>query len=193
MEANPTTAYTPLTTLRSRSQCVWPIPGTGTWTAGTRPATPSTPDENPGARVVTVLESGEAPWAIVTNGKLWRLYSARTHSRSTNYYEIDLDETLAMADPNESFRYFWLFFRLNAFVTREIQRDGQTRELSFLDRLLDESESYAKGLGERLKERVFEQVFPTLRHRLHRAPQGPSWTGGPSPDFVVAPFRSSFP
>ena len=118
------------------------------------------PDENPGARVVTVLESGEAPWAIVTNGKLWRLYSARTHSRSTNYYEIDLDETLAMADPNESFRYFWLFFRLNAFVTREIQRDGQARELSFLGRLLDESESYAKGLGERLKERVFEQVFP---------------------------------
>ena len=119
-----------------------------------------TPDENPGARVVTVLESGEAPWAIVTNGKLWRLYSARTHSRSTNYYEIDLNETLALADPNEAFRYFWLFFRQDAFVTKGVYQDGQTRELSFLDRLLDESESYAKGLGERLKERVFEQVFP---------------------------------
>jgi len=119
-----------------------------------------TPDENPGARVVTVLESGEAPWAIVTNGKLWRLYSARTHSRSTNYYEIDLQETLATADPNEAFRYFWLFFRHRAFVIREVQRDGQTRELSFLDRVLDESESYAKALGERLKDRVFERVFP---------------------------------
>ena len=119
-----------------------------------------TPDENPGARVVTVLESGEAPWAILTNGKLWRLYSARTHSRSTNYYEIDLDETLAMADPNEAFRYFWLFFRHSAFVTREVQMDGQIREMNFLDRLLEESESYAKALGERLKERVFEQVFP---------------------------------
>ena len=118
------------------------------------------PDENPGARVVTVLESGEAPWAIVTNGKLWRLYSARTHSRSTNYYEIDLDETLAMVDPNEAFRYFWLFFRRSAFVTREVQTDGQARELSFLDRLLDESESYAKALGKRLKDRVFERVFP---------------------------------
>ena len=117
-----------------------------------------TPDENPGARVVTALEAGEAPWAIVTNGKLWRLYSARTHSRSTNYYETDLDETLAMADPNEAFRYFWLFFRQSAFVTSEAQRTA--RDLSFLDRLLDESESYAKGLGERLKERVFEQVFP---------------------------------
>ena len=119
-----------------------------------------TPDENPGARVVTVLESGEAPWAIVTNGKLWRLYSARTHSRSTNYYEIDLQETLAMADPNEAFRYFWLLFRRSAFVTSEVQRDGQSRESSFLDRLLDESENYAKALGERLKDRVFERVFP---------------------------------
>ncbi len=119
-----------------------------------------TPDENPSARVVTVLESGEAPWAIVTNGKLWRLYSARTHSRSTNYYEIDLGETLAMADPNEAFRYFWLFFRQEAFVTKETQHDGQIKELSFLDRLLEDSERYAKVLGERLKERVFEQVFP---------------------------------
>ena len=118
------------------------------------------PEENPGARVVTVIESGEPPWAIVTNGKLWRLYSARTHSRSTNYYEIDLEETLAMDDPNLAFRYFWLFFRLNAFTTRDVFRDGRSRELCFLDELLDDSEAYAKKLGERLKERVFEQIFP---------------------------------
>ena len=118
------------------------------------------PDENPGARVVALLESGEAQWAIVTNGKLWRLYSARTHSRSTNYYEIDLHETLAMSDPNEAFRYFWLFFRVNAFVTKETRLDGRVMESNFLDRMLDESERYSRGLGERLKERVFEQVFP---------------------------------
>jgi hypothetical protein len=29
-----------------------------------------TPDENPGARVVSLLESGEAPWVVVTNGNL---------------------------------------------------------------------------------------------------------------------------
>ena len=119
-----------------------------------------TPDENPGARVVTTLEAGEVSWAIVTNGKLWRLYSSKTHSRSTNYYEIDLDETLAMNDPNEAFRYFWLFFRLSAFLTREVHQAGTSMKMSFLDRLLEESESYAKGLGERLKDRVFERVFP---------------------------------
>ena len=118
------------------------------------------PDENPGARVITVLESCNAMWAIVTNGKLWRLYSSRTHSRSTNYYEIDLEETLATLDANVAFRYFWLFFRFQAFVTQQVQGEGQSKSLSFLDRLLEESESYAKGLGERLKERVFEGVFP---------------------------------
>ena len=118
------------------------------------------PDENPGARVVTVLESSDAMWAIVTNGKLWRLYSSRTHSRSTNYYEIDLEETLATLDANVAFRYFWLFFRFQAFVAQEVHGEGQSKSLSFLDRLLEESENYAKGLGERLKERVFERVFP---------------------------------
>ena len=119
-----------------------------------------TSNENPGARVVALLDSGQAPWAIVTNGKLWRLYSTRAHSRATNYYEIDLDETLALSDPNVAFRYFWLFFRAAAFVPRDVVRDGQARSLSFLDELVEESESYAKGLGERLKERVFEEIFP---------------------------------
>jgi len=119
-----------------------------------------TADENPGARVVSLLDSGESQWAIVTNGKLWRLYSAKAHSRATNYYEIDLEETLAMADPNEAFRYFWLLFRSSAFVPQDAIRDGQTRSLSFLEELVEESESYAKALGERLKQRVFEEIFP---------------------------------
>ena len=138
----------------------------------------STPDENPGARVVTILESSETPWAIVTNGKLWRLYSARTHSRSTNYYEIDLEETLAMDDPNVAFRYFWLFFRMNAFVARDGDQDGRSGGLSFLDRVLDESESYARTLGDRLKERVFEQVFPHFAAGFIRYLKGQVGTAG---------------
>jgi len=124
-----------------------------------------TRDENPGAVVVSLLEKGEAPWAIVTNGRLWRLYSQRTHSRATNYYEIDLDEAIAQAgphapDPAESFRYFWLLFRSDAFVPAEVEREGKRVSLSLLDRLFLESEDYAKELGERLKGRVFVEVFP---------------------------------
>jgi hypothetical protein len=125
------------------------------------------PEENPSARVVSLLEKGEAPWVMVTNGKLWRLYSAITHSRATNYYEIDLEEVLAglgagLGDPAESFRYFWLFFRRQAFDPLEIEREGKKVQSTFLDRLLLESEDYAKELGERLKERVFEEIFPHL-------------------------------
>lgn len=126
-----------------------------------------TPNENPGAAVVSLLERKEAPWAIVTNGKVWRLYSAKSHSRATNYYEMDLDEILAQRgpqanDPAESFRYFWLLFRKQAFEPAKFLYKGETRVAPFLDHLLSESYDYAKELGERLKDRVFEEVFPHL-------------------------------
>ncbi|HVB21963.1 MAG TPA: Eco57I restriction-modification methylase domain-containing protein [Ktedonobacteraceae bacterium] len=116
-------------------------------------------DENPGAAVVTLLDQGDAAWAIVTNGKIWRLYSAKAHSRATNYYEIDLEETLALDATNveKAFRYFWLLFRAAAFIPHGEQE--QQKE-SFLDWLLSESESYALKLGERLKKRVFDEIFP---------------------------------
>lgn len=125
------------------------------------------PEENPSAVVVSLLEKGEAPWVIVTNGRLWRLYAQRTHSRATNYYEIDLEDVLAQAgphaaDPSESFRYFWLLFRQQSFEPAEVQREGKKVSLPLLDQLLLDSENYAKELGERLKDRVFEQVFPHL-------------------------------
>jgi hypothetical protein len=120
------------------------------------------PDENPGAAVVTLLDTGETDWAIVTNGKTWRLYAAKAHSRATNYYEIDLEETLALPAANleHAFRYFWLLFRASAFVPTERVVDGEQRQMSFLDHLLSESERYARELGERLKKRVFEEIFP---------------------------------
>src|SRR5207237_5005526 len=78
-----------------------------------------TPEENPGACVVTALDAGAADWIIVTNGRLWRIYSRQAHARATNFYEVDLVEALTASgdtDPNEAFRYWWLFFRAAAFV-----------------------------------------------------------------------------
>ncbi len=119
-----------------------------------------TPDENPGAIVVTLLDSGEADWAIVTNGIIWRLYAAKAHSRATNYYEIHLPETLAMEQRELAFRYFWLLFRAAAFVPVERSAAGETRSLSLLDYILLESDLHARDLGEKLKTRVFEEIFP---------------------------------
>jgi hypothetical protein len=131
-----------------------------------------TPDENPSATIVSVLKDNGVQWGIVTNGKLWRLYSAKASSIATTYYEIDLEEILASPqqlgdtgeslDIGDSLRYFYLFFRRGAFEDRETKIAGDTKTRSFLDTILDDSREYAKKLGERLKDRVFEEVFPYL-------------------------------
>lgn len=118
-----------------------------------------TADENPGAAVVTALEEDVADWIIVTNGRQWRLYSKQAHSRATNFYEVDLTEALIASgdtDPNEAFRYWWLFFRAAAF-----QPVGEGQRC-WLDAVATGSRDYAKELGERLKKRVFEEIFPHL-------------------------------
>jgi hypothetical protein len=125
-----------------------------------------TPEITPTFAVVDLLANEKAPWVVLTNGKLWRLYSQRAHSRATNYYEIDLDEILGrqgfQQDIQDAFRYFWLLFRVQAFRPEEKDWHGKRRSLSMLDRLLLGSEEYAKELGESLKNRVFTEVFPVL-------------------------------
>jgi hypothetical protein len=108
---------------------------------------PATPDEIPGALVVSLLEAQVAPWVIVTNGKLWRLYCATASNKATNYYEVDLEEAIAARDQVTALKYWWLMFRRQAFE-------------GFLDRLLKQSADYAKELGDRLKDRVFVEIFP---------------------------------
>lgn len=125
-----------------------------------------TPEVTPTFAVVDLLANEKAPWIVLTNGKLWRLYSQRAHSRATNYYELDVDEILGrqgfQQDIQDAFRYFWLLFRMQAFRPVEREWQGKRQQLSMLDRLLLGSEDYAKELGESLKNRVFTEVFPVL-------------------------------
>jgi len=106
-----------------------------------------TPFEIPGAIVVSLMEREVAPWIIVTNGKLWRLYSSTASNKATNYYEVDLEEAVAVTDPTTAVKYWWLMFRRAAFT-------------GFLDTVLQNSADYAKELGDRLKDRVFVEIFP---------------------------------
>ena len=132
------------------------------WLDGPDPADQQTPDENPGASVVSILERGDAEWVIVTNGRLWRLYSRRAHSRSTNFYEVDLAESLVASgetDPGEAFRYWWLFFRPQAFAAVP---GGAADVKCWLDNVTAGSREYAKQVEQRLKRRVFEHIVPHL-------------------------------
>ncbi|GCF07792.1 Eco57I restriction-modification methylase domain-containing protein [Dictyobacter arantiisoli] len=125
----------------------------------------STDFENPGAAIVSLFDQQpeqQVNWAILTNGKIWRLYSAKAHNRATNYYEIDLEDTLAISRDNpqeakDAFRYFWLFFRAQAFVLRNY--DDYKEEQTFLDYVLHESTEYAIKLGDSLKKMIFDEVF----------------------------------
>jgi hypothetical protein len=109
-------------------------------------------DDVPGIRVIRALEQHQVPWAVLTNGKDWRLYCAAAHSRASNYYEVDLPESLTAADL-KAFRYFYLFFRADAFTPAPV---------SFLDRLRQGSAAFAKELGDRLRVSIFADVFPYL-------------------------------
>ncbi len=131
------------------------------WLDGPDLNDPDTPEENPGAAVVSALAEGKARWVIVTNGKFWRLYSRDAHSRSTNFYEVDLEEALLASgetDPNEAFRYWWLFVRRQAFEPLP----NTEQPTCWLDTIVQGSRDYAKRLGDRLKDRIFVEIFPHL-------------------------------
>ncbi len=123
---------------------------------------PDRPEDVPGIRVVKALEHHGASWAILTNGKDWRLYSAAAHSRASNYYEVDLPETLEREDLT-AFRYFYLFFRAAAFVPVAPLRDDESGQPAcFLDHLRADSAAFAKEVGDRLRDHIFKEVFPYL-------------------------------
>ncbi|NKE37464.1 N-6 DNA methylase [Natronococcus sp. JC468] len=84
-------------------------------------------------------------WGILTNGRKWRLYGTKDYETQT-YYEVDLPELLEHGEL-EAFKYFYLFFRPEAFRAH--------RETTFLDTVWSESETVAKELGEDLQDNVF--------------------------------------
>ncbi len=106
-------------------------------------------NQNPSFQIAGYLTGTKQNWGILTNGRLWRLYSAKSHLPLGNYYQVDLVRLLEEA-PVENLKYFYVFFRKQALL----QVDGQ----SFLDRVLEGSEEYAVELEADIKERAYEVV-----------------------------------
>jgi hypothetical protein len=101
--------------------------------------------ENPSLQIWTYLEDTEQKWGILSNGRIWRLYCKER--RRDNYLEINLSRLIESNDI-EAFRFFYYFFRKDAFVK---SKEGQ----AFLDRVLNESQDYAQKIGDDLKDNVY--------------------------------------
>ncbi len=106
--------------------------------------------QNPSFQIDVYLRDTPPKWAILTSGRLWRLYHETTSYKLDCYYEVDLPALLAAGDI-ENFKYFYLFFRREAF--------GQTVDGGcFLDRVREESVAYAQEIGEDLLENVYRAM-----------------------------------
>ena len=107
---------------------------------------------NPSHQIHVYLQETPTDWAILTNGKQWRLYYGKTSHRLDSYYEVDLPTLLSVSEDNlEAFKYFYLFFRKEAFLE---DTSGET----FLDSVFDGSNTFAQALGEDLQDNVYEAI-----------------------------------
>lgn len=104
-------------------------------------------DQNPSFQIDTYLRETAPRWAILTNGRCWRIYFQDTSYKLNSYFEVDLVDIINK-DDLESFKYFYFFFRLEAFLPDE-------RGKNFLDQVYDGSVDYARELGEGLQENVY--------------------------------------
>ena len=115
-----------------------------------RRGAPGSLSEDPVAQIINYLSITRRPWGLLTNGRLWRLYSAEADLISGACYEVDLISLLGASDA-QAFRYFAAFFAAAAFTP-----DPEGR--SFLDRALSESQANAVQVGAALERQVFSAV-----------------------------------
>jgi type II restriction/modification system DNA methylase subunit YeeA len=110
--------------------------------------------ENPSYQIHRYLQETPTQWGVLTNGAQWRLYYEPTSHRLDSYYEIDLPailDTVAEEDGIESFKYFYLFFRQEAFLP---DKTGDC----FLDDVYNKSNVFAEELGEDLQENIYDAI-----------------------------------
>ncbi len=106
-------------------------------------------NQNPSFQIASYLTGTKQTWGLLTNGRLWRLYCAKSHLPLGNYYQVDLIQLLEKA-PEEALKYFYFFFRKTALI--------QVGGKSFLDRVLEDSNQYAIELETDIKERAYGVV-----------------------------------
>ena len=102
-------------------------------------------DRTPTFEAVSMLDKSE--WVILTNGKIWRIYSQYAPSVSTDYLEIDLE---GITDKSDSrLKYFVAIF--GAMSVKK--KDGITDLMS----LMNGGKEYAIEIQNDMKEKIFDE------------------------------------
>jgi len=107
-------------------------------------------NENPTAQICSYLYRSKVRWGILTNGRIWRLYEREKSSAGGIFYEVDLENLLKSGNP-ENFKYFYLFFRCEAFLP-------DAEGAYFVEKVFRESVNYATNVGKNLKESVYDAL-----------------------------------
>lgn len=106
-------------------------------------------NKNPSYQIFFYILHSGLPWGILTNGRKWRLYNAQTAHKLEVFYEVDLPALLQANDVN-SFLYFYVFFRREAFEEGPLS----------LDSILKASADFARDVSDNLRD----QVYGALRY-----------------------------
>ena len=109
-----------------------------------------------------IESDGGIRWGVLTNGRVWRLYDARTRPKATAYYEAYLDDLLE-PEKEHDLRVFYLLFHRDSFALT----DGATT--TFLEDALAEGKRYEEQVAQDLSSVVFDRVFPGLVRALYDA------------------------
>ena len=104
-------------------------------------------NSNPNYQIDFYIRTSELTWGIITSGKLWRLYHRDTSYKLDSFYEIDLEKILINEDI-EAFRYFYYFFRSDAFIP-------DTSHHAFLDNVLSGSVRYTVSVADDLGDKIY--------------------------------------
>jgi len=111
------------------------------------------PGDNPISYALTQAQERNLRWVIVARGSELRLYPTDTRvgvgRRGTTNTFIQINSELVAAD---RLPFLWLTFSPEALAPEGVL----TREL------LERSDRYAKAIGDRLRDRIYDRVIPKL-------------------------------
>jgi hypothetical protein len=158
-----------------------------------------TASRTPASQALRYLRLGEEHtggalrWALLTNGRLWRLYYAGASSMADRFLEADLPalvEATRTPDGLAWLKTFLLFFRRDGLAA---DAGGQ----SFLVRAMDEGRAWQERVTAELSRAVFANVYPELLKALgaadpQRKPKDPAWPASVRQAAVVLLYRLLF-